>query len=103
MQTILIRSLDILLSLLGLLLGLPLIVAISILGLADNGSPFFLQSRVGRNRESFTLIKFRTMKRDTQSVGTHLVDTASITRLGRLLRKTKLDELPQLINVLLGR
>jgi len=71
-------------------------------GLFVNGSPLFFQQRVGKNQEPFTLIKFRTMAITTGSVGTHLVDAASITKLGHFLRKTKLDELPQLFNVLLG-
>ena len=103
MQRSLIRLLDILLSITGMVLAIPIFLVISILGLIDNGSPFFLQSRVGKNQELFTLIKFRTMALDTLSVGTHLVDSASITRLGRFLRKTKLDELPQLFNVLIGQ
>lgn len=98
-----IRILDILFSLLGILIALPVFIIVSLLGLIDNGSPLFFQSRVGKNQTPFTLVKFRTMQIDTRSVGTHLVDSASITSLGRLLRKTKLDELPQLFNVLLGQ
>jgi lipopolysaccharide/colanic/teichoic acid biosynthesis glycosyltransferase len=99
----LIRLLDILLSLLGLLLTLPVILLVMVLGFLDSGSPFFFQRRVGKDKITFTLVKFRTMRRDTESVGTHLVDSDSITRLGRFLRSTKLDELPQLFNVLLGQ
>ena len=98
-----IRSLDILFSLLGMIFGIPVFVVIVILSLLDHGSPFFKQKRVGKNQQLFTLVKFRTMSLGTQSVGTHLVDPSSITRLGRFLRKTKLDELPQLINVLAGQ
>lgn len=103
MQPVQIRFLDILLSLTGILVTIPVFLIIFLMGMLDSGSPFFFQIRVGRNQQLFTLVKFRTMARDTQSVGTHLVDSASITRLGQFLRKTKLDELPQLFNVLLGQ
>jgi lipopolysaccharide/colanic/teichoic acid biosynthesis glycosyltransferase len=98
-----IRALDILFSLLGIICGIPVFLVVIILNLIDHGSPFFKQSRVGKNQQLFTLVKFRTMAIGTQSVGTHLVDSSSITRLGRFLRKTKLDELPQLFNVLMGQ
>jgi lipopolysaccharide/colanic/teichoic acid biosynthesis glycosyltransferase len=97
-----IRVLDVLFSLLGMLFGLPVFLVVIILSLLDHGSPFFKQSRVGKNQQLFTLVKFRTMAIGTQSVGTHLVDPSSITKLGRFLRKTKLDELPQLFNVFVG-
>lgn len=103
MRQIVIRLLDILISLIGIVVGLPVIVLVTLLGLLDHGSPLFFQSRVGKGQRLFTLVKFRTMARDTQSVGTHLVDSSSITTLGRFLRKTKLDELPQLFNVLAGQ
>lgn len=78
-------------------------ISIYIIGLLDTGSPLYFQVRVGKNQNLFTLIKFRTMAISTNSVATHLVDANSITKLGRLLRKTKLDELPQLFNVFLGQ
>ena len=98
-----IRTLDILFSLLGIICGIPVFLSVIVIGFFDHGSPFFRQSRVGRNQQLFTLVKFRTMAIGTQSVGTHLVDPSSITKLGRFLRKTKLDELPQLFNVLVGQ
>jgi len=73
-----------------------------IIGLFDTGSPLFFQLRVGRNKKLFKLVKYRSMRKEAQSVATHLVDGAMITKYGLFIRKTKLDELPQLFNVLLG-
>lgn len=96
------RLLDILLSLSGLVLGSPLLFATWLASLIDRGSPLFFQQRVGRRQRTFMLVKFRTMEPDTPSVATHLADVSAITSLGHFLRKTKLDELPQLWNVLTG-
>lgn len=96
------RLFDILLALVGLVAGLPLFAILLALGFFDTGSPIFRQVRVGRFQRPFTLLKFRTMRLNTASVATHLADASAITSLGRFLRRSKLDELPQLWNVLKG-
>jgi lipopolysaccharide/colanic/teichoic acid biosynthesis glycosyltransferase len=96
------RLFDIVLAACGLLVGLPILLLIGLLGLLDTGSPLFFQTRVGRHQQAFRLIKFRTMKPDTASVATHLADPKAVTALGHFLRRSKLDELPQLWNVLMG-
>lgn len=97
-----IRVIDFLASFFGLLFLWPILIVVIIIGLFDTGSPVFVQTRVGKNKKPFKLIKFRTMSVDTKSVASHLASSASITKFGSFLRKTKIDELPQLINVLKG-
>ena len=96
------RLIDILLSLCGLICVFPVLLILVIFGLFDTGAPIFRQKRLGKNQRPFMLIKFRTMREDTESVPTHLVNPSAITAFGRFLRRTKLDELPQLWNVLKG-
>lgn len=97
-----IRVFDMVFALAGLVLGFPVLLLILLIGLFDTGSPLFFQERVGRHGKPFTLVKFRTMRRDTPSVASHLAQASAITPFGRFLRRTKLDELPQLWNVLKG-
>jgi len=97
-----IRILDIILSLFSFCILFPLIFILFIGGYFDTGSPLFLQKRIGRNFKPFYLVKFRTMSKDTLSLATHLADASAITSYGKFLRKTKLDEIPQLWNVFKG-
>jgi len=97
-----IRVLDFFISLFSLIVLFPLFILIMLFCFLETRRAFFFQKRLGRYKRSFVLIKFPTMKPNTPSVATHLVDPSSITKFGRILRKTKLDELPQLWNVLKG-
>ena len=101
-REIMLRALDIVLVIPGILVTLPLMVVLYAIGLFDTGSPLFRQIRVGRRQQPFTLVKFRTMQPGTASVATHLTDASAVTPFGSFLRRTKLDELPQLWNVLKG-
>ena len=99
------RLFDILFSLFLLILLSPFFLIISLLIIIDNyGKVFFLQKRVGKNNIDFNLYKFRTMYTDSEKKGLLTVgeDDLRITKAGKFLRKYKLDELPQLLNVLRG-
>ena len=97
-----IRLLDILLSILVLVVSSPILLVLWVFSWFDTRSPLFRQERVGRHQQPFVLVKFRTMRSDTVSMATHLTDSSAITPFGYFLRRTKLDELPQLWNVLKG-
>ena len=97
------RMLDILLSLLGLILLLPLLLTLTVTGTAAlGGNPFFVQLRPGRKETLFRMIKFRSMTEKRSTDGQLLPDGLRLTAYGRFLRKTSLDELPELWNVLTG-
>jgi O-antigen biosynthesis protein WbqP len=97
-----IRFFDVVFAVAGLLIGSPLLGLLWVLVWIENRSPIFRQVRLGRHQQPFTLVKFRTMRLETDNVPTHMVPASSVTPLGHFLRRTKLDELPQLWNVLLG-
>lgn len=100
------RILDRILALLGLIILLPLFLGLMIVVKADSPGPvFFRQKRVGIRKSHFNILKFRTMRIDTpKDTPTHLLENPEqyITKVGKFLRKTSLDELPQIINILKG-
>lgn len=101
------RFLDILCSLLAILVFLPLYIILAILVKCSSRGPvFFKQERIGRNKKHFKILKFRTMRIDTpKDVPTHMLDNPEmyITKVGRFLRKTSLDEIPQAFNIFVGQ
>lgn len=96
------RIFDSLFSFIGLVLFSPIFLVLIVIGYFDTGSPIFRQERVGKGKKPFRLMKFRSMHVNAPSVATHLASASSITSFGNFLRKSKLDELPQLWNVFVG-
>ena len=95
--------LDKLLSLLGIILLSPVFIVVFVVLFFNNkGKVFFIQNRPGKNGEIFKIIKFKTMNDKKDAQGNLLSDAERLTSIGKLVRKTSLDEIPQLINVLLG-
>lgn len=97
---------DFTLALIGSIVIFPFFIIFGIIIFIDDPGPiFFTQKRVGKNKKLFRLIKFRTMKTKTPDIPTHLLENPEryITRLGKFLRKTSIDELPQIWNILIGK
>ena len=97
------RLLDIVVSFIGLLALSPIFIVVTLgLSISNSGKPFFTQIRPGKNAKLFRIIKFKTMNDKTDPAGNLLSDEARLTVIGSLVRKTSIDEIPQLWNVLLG-
>lgn len=102
-QSILKPTFDLLSAFIGLILITPVFILVMILlSIANRGNPFFFQLRPGKNRKVFKIIKFKTMNDQKDSNGKLLPDAQRLTKVGSIVRKTSLDELPQLLNVLKG-
>lgn len=100
------RIIDLILSIIGLIILLPLLLLISIIiKFTSKGPILFKQKRIGKNKKHFMIYKFRTMRVDTpKDMPTHMLNNPDeyITKIGKVLRKTSLDELPQIINIIKG-
>ena len=96
------RLFDLIISIFLLIILSPIYLLIYVFCFLESGKPIFKQTRVGRNKIPFIMYKFRTMKNNTPSLASHLIRKESVTKLGKIIRHLKLDELPQLINVIKG-
>jgi undecaprenyl phosphate N,N'-diacetylbacillosamine 1-phosphate transferase len=97
------QVIDVTISLLVFILLLPVFLIVTILlAIANNGKPFFFQRRPGKNERIFKVIKFKTMNDRRDKNGELLPDADRLTAVGKFVRKTSLDEIPQLINVIKG-
>jgi len=97
------RIIDLLVSIFGLIIISPLFILVLIgLTIANSGKPFFFQKRPGKNGKVFSIIKFKTMNDKRGNDGELLPDSERLTKIGPFVRKTSLDEMPQLLNVFKG-
>ena len=97
------RILDLSIAFIALLLLSPILLTVTILlTMANQGKPFFFQTRPGKNEQLFNIIKFKTMTDAKDGSGNLLPDAERMTKIGNFVRKTSVDELPQLLNVLKG-
>ena len=97
------RPLDFILALIAFIVLFPVLLVLTILGaIKMKGNPFFVQPRPGKDERIFKLIKFRTMTCEKDEHGNLLPDEMRLTRYGKFLRSTSLDELPELINIIKG-
>jgi len=97
------RVVDLIFSLVGFTLLLPIFFVLCIvLIISNNGNPFFIQSRPGEKEKLFKIIKFKTMNEKRDKEGNLLPDEKRLTNIGKMIRKLSLDEIPQLINVIMG-